>query len=195
MARVKSDEKRIAILEAAASEFAARGVWTTPTSAISRAAGVAEGTLFTYFASKEVLVNELYRALKLELAQWMFAEYPTDAEPEERFRHLWNAYVSWGVKNREKCKVMAQLRVSDQVTEESRVFGLAPFVELEKLANLCIKDRIIRKYPFPFIGAMFGSLAEATMDFVPEGRAKGSRGGTNYIEAGFQTFWQGIRQE
>ena len=56
MARPRSEDKRNAILDAAIAEFASRGAWSTPTSAISRAAGVAEGTLFTYFANKEVLV-------------------------------------------------------------------------------------------------------------------------------------------
>jgi AcrR family transcriptional regulator len=52
MARPKSDDKRNAILTAAIATFAARGVWSTPTSAISKAAGIAEGTLFTYFGTK-----------------------------------------------------------------------------------------------------------------------------------------------
>lgn len=41
----------------------------TPTSAISKAAGVAEGTLFTYFKTKDDLVNALYRAIKFEIAE------------------------------------------------------------------------------------------------------------------------------
>jgi uncharacterized alpha-E superfamily protein len=40
--------------------FAERGIGHTPTSAISAAAGIAEGTLFTYFKTKDELINELY---------------------------------------------------------------------------------------------------------------------------------------
>jgi AcrR family transcriptional regulator len=191
MARPKSDDKRNAILEAAIAEFALRGVWTTPTSAISRAAGVAEGTLFVYFASKEILVNELYRSLKLELADAMLSTYPSEAQVREKFEHIWNHYVGWGVANPLKLKVMAQLRVSDQVTEESRAFGLAPFAELERLAKDCIKRKIIRKRPLPFIGAMFGSLAEATMGFV----ASAGRSRTDYCAAGFEILWKGLAED
>lgn len=188
MARPRSEDKRNAILDAAISEFAARGAWSTPTSAISKTAGVAEGTLFTYFASKEILVNELYRALKLELADVMLSTYPKDADAKTRIRHVWDRYVGWGVANPQKFKVMAQLRVSDQVTDESRAFGLAPFAEIEHLASDCIRRKIIRYYPVPFIGAMLGGLAETTMVFVAE--AKDSR--VDYCAAGFETFWQGI---
>ncbi len=189
MPRPRSQDKRNAILQAAIAEFAARGVWTTPTSAISKAASVAEGTLFTYFATKDVLVNELYRALKLELAEVMLSTYPANGDARARFKHIWTRYVHWGVANPDQFKVMAQLRVSDQVSEESRAFGRAPFIELERLASDCIKRKIIRNYPVEFIGAMLGGLAETTMGFVAQA---GKKSRTDYCAAGFETFWQGI---
>src|SRR5690242_1863704 len=130
MARPKSEDKRNAILEAAIAVFAERGVWSTPTSAISKAAGVAEGTLFTYFSTKEVLVNELYRTLKLELAGALLATFPREADVRSTFYHVWERYVRWGAANPEKYKVMAQLGVSDHVTTESKAVGYAPFAEL-----------------------------------------------------------------
>ena len=66
MARPKSDDKRNAILSAATQIFAERGL-AAPTSAISNLAGVAEGSLFTYFKNKDELLNELYREIKLDL--------------------------------------------------------------------------------------------------------------------------------
>src|SRR4051812_37228981 len=109
MARTKSEDKRNAILEAAIVLFAERGVWSTPTSAISKAAGVAEGTLFTYFSTKEILVNALYRALKLELADVLLSTFPKTADVRTRLQHIWDYYVHWGVTNPNKFKVMAQL--------------------------------------------------------------------------------------
>jgi AcrR family transcriptional regulator len=50
MARVRSSEKRSAILEAAVHEIARSGLGAS-TAEIARSAGVAAGTLFTYFAS------------------------------------------------------------------------------------------------------------------------------------------------
>src|SRR6202521_2366369 len=188
MARPKSAEKRNAILDAAVATFAARGVWTTPTVAISKAAGVAEGTLFTYFATKEVLINELYLVLKRDLAEAILSAFPQTADARTKVRHIWNHYVRWGMTYPEKFKVMAQLSVSDQVTEESRAAGAALLAELEKLFKDCIKRKVIRNYPVRFIGAMLGGLAETTMGFIPQ--AGKSR--TDYCAAGFDTFWHGI---
>lgn len=52
------------------------------TSSIARRAGVADGTLFTYFSSKEVLFQELYLHLKQSLVTAMMSDFrprPTTA--------------------------------------------------------------------------------------------------------------------
>ena len=66
MARPKSEDKRTAILEAATEVVAMLGV-SAPTAKIAKGAGVAEGTLFTYFANKDELLNRLYLELKMDL--------------------------------------------------------------------------------------------------------------------------------
>jgi len=52
VARPKSEDKKQALLEAAAEAFAQSGI-TASTALIARNAGVAEGTLFRYFATKD----------------------------------------------------------------------------------------------------------------------------------------------
>ena len=198
MPRIKSGDKHSALLDAAVTVFAERGVWTTPTSAISRAAGVAEGTLFTYFPTKAALVNELYRVLKGELAVFMLADYPHHAPPRERLRHIWDRYVAWGVDHPAKLKVMGQLKVSDQVSDDSRAAGMAPFAALEQMARDCIASGLIRDQPVEFIGALLGAMAEMTMVFVAGAAAAAAQpdappgSAIDYCAAGFDTFWQGI---
>src|SRR3984893_19364549 len=109
MARTKSEDKRNAILSAATQVFAERGLGA-PTSAISQAAGVAEGTLFTYFPTKDELVNALYREIKLELADAMMSGFPRKKNIRTRLQHIWDGYVNWGLANPEKRKVLALLR-------------------------------------------------------------------------------------
>ena len=76
MARPKSEDKRNGILDAATHVFAERGLTAAPTSEISEQAGVAEGTLFTYFNTKDGLINALCREIKLELADAMMSDFP-----------------------------------------------------------------------------------------------------------------------
>ncbi len=187
MARSKSEDKREAILAAAIRVFAERGVWLAPTSAISRAAGVAEGTLFTYFATKDALVNELYRMLKHDLADALLGDFPETAPLRGKLQHLWNRYVDWGMANPDKIKVLAQLQVSDQITAESQTIGLASFAAIERLANEGIKSGLVANHPLPFVAALFTSMVETTMAAMAAGD-----GEQDYRATGFEIFWRGI---
>src|SRR6204780_1148606 len=125
MARPKSEEKRNAILEAAARLFAERGLTASPTSEISKQAGVAEGTLFTYFKTKDELINALYRELKLELADAMMSSFPRKQSVRHRLEHVWNGYVHWGVANPNHRKVLKQIQIWGGLTEEAKQGGSA----------------------------------------------------------------------
>ena len=80
MPRPKSDEKRNAILEAATRVIVSQGL-SAPTAGIAKEAGIANGSLFTYFATKAGLFNHLYLALKAEMASAALKGPPEDAEP------------------------------------------------------------------------------------------------------------------
>src|SRR3954467_5507051 len=59
-------DKREAILSAATRLIARLGLHNTPMSALAREAGVATGTLYLYFPSKEATINALYLELQRE---------------------------------------------------------------------------------------------------------------------------------
>lgn len=67
MPRPRSDEKRSAALGAATRIIVTQGL-SEPTAEIAKEAGVANGSLFTYFAPKPDLFNQLYVELKAEMA-------------------------------------------------------------------------------------------------------------------------------
>lgn len=188
MARPRSEEKRTGILEAATEVFATHGFWATPTSAISRAAGVAEGTLFTYFATKDVLLNELYVAIKAEVAQALMLDYPEDAEFQGQARHIWSTYVNWGLEHPQKLKVMTHLRVSDVLTAATRAAGNEPFRRFEDAARAALKDGLLADMPFDYLTALMGTMAETTIAVIAQ-KPKQSK---QLREQGFQVFWKGV---
>jgi AcrR family transcriptional regulator len=62
------EDKKAALLKAALKLFTERGFHGTSTAQISKEAGVATGTLFNYFPTKEDLINGLYFEVKGELS-------------------------------------------------------------------------------------------------------------------------------
>ena len=66
--RPRSDEKRSAILQAATRVIVMQGL-SAPTAGIAKEAGVANGSLFTYFETKTDLFNHPYLELKAEMVR------------------------------------------------------------------------------------------------------------------------------
>jgi AcrR family transcriptional regulator len=189
VARPKSEDKRNAILDAATRLFAERGLAGAPTSEISKRADVAEGTLFTYFKTKDDLINSLYREIKLELADAMMSDFPRKKNVRTRLQHVWDRYVKWGIANPAQRKVLAQLVVSDILTKDSREAGDAPFVEIQTMIRDAIAERVFRDdLPVELVSKSLGALAEATMDLMGSHPTKANK----YRDSGFQMFWAAI---
>ena len=60
-----------------------------PTALIAREAGVANGSLFTYFETKAELFNQLYLELKTQMASAALEGLPADAELRAQFACVW----------------------------------------------------------------------------------------------------------
>jgi AcrR family transcriptional regulator len=189
VARPKSEDKRNAILDAATRLFAGRGLTAAPTSEISKQAGVAEGTLFTYFKTKDDLINALYREIKLELADAIMSDFPRKKNLRTRLRHVWDRYVNWGIANPKQRKVLAQLQVSEVLTKESKDVTGAPFVEFQIMIRDAIEQHVFRNdLPAELISKSLASLVEATIDLTMSNPSKANK----YRDSGFQMYWASI---
>lgn len=82
-------DKREAILAAALALFAERTFDGTAVPLIAERAGVAAGTIYRYFGSKEALVNALYRRWKGALHSAFEESMTAGSTDEERFRLMW----------------------------------------------------------------------------------------------------------
>ncbi len=92
-------ERRKQILEEAARLFSARRFDEVLMDDIAQGAGVAKGTLYTYFADKE----ELYFAVVFEgisrLNQQVLAKASIQIDPEKKLRKIVHAIVSFVAQN------------------------------------------------------------------------------------------------
>jgi len=93
--RTAPADKAEAILEAALDLFVTRGFHGTAVPQIAERAGVGAGTIYRYFASKEAVVNELYRRHKSDLARRTLDRFPIDAPARDQFRELWYRMVAF----------------------------------------------------------------------------------------------------
>ncbi|MDT0186189.1 TetR/AcrR family transcriptional regulator [Microbacterium sp. ARD31] len=139
MARTVDPERhlarRLAIIDAALTRFAADGYERTTTAAICREAGIGSGTFFHYFPTKQSLLLAILELGTSETADW-FAAQDLAASP----RSVVDAYVRHAVAEladprvagfvRAVGAVMAEPEVAAALAHDARTLqeGLEPWV-------------------------------------------------------------------
>ena len=185
MPKPKSDEKRSALLEAATRIIVVQGL-SAPTAGIAKEAGVANGSLFTYFETKTDLFNQLYLELKTEMGSAALKDLPADAEPREQMLHLWQHWMNWAVRYPEKRRALAQLGVSDEITSETHAAAHKTMAGVAELLEHIRVNGPLRKVPMGFVVAIMNSMAEATIDFM----AQDSTHARKHCKDGFEALWR-----
>jgi AcrR family transcriptional regulator len=190
MARPKSPEKHDAILTAAAEEIAVSGLGVA-TAKIARRAGIAEGTLFTYFPTKDDLLNALYIHLKVETYLYIHRNFPVKGSLEERARHVWSSYIAWLMEFPVKRQAMAQLSVSGIITPATRTRAAAGREEIERLLTELDKRALHHGLPTNASAVLMLSMQEATLELIARTSSKAKK--NQLIEAAFAAFWRAVR--
>ena len=188
MARPLSDEKYDAILAAATRIIAAEGV-SAPTAKIARDAGIAGGTLFTYFATKDTLLNALYRSLKADIADAIMDGYPDRSAALMRTRHVWDRYIDWGIREGTKRQTMAQLAVSHRVSRDAMEDALEPLLALDTMLADCADGST--GLTNGHVAAIMTALANVTIDFAERDPANAA----SHIDLGFAAFWRAVGEQ
>ncbi len=188
MARAKSPEKRQAILRSAVCEIARVGL-SASTARIAAGAGLAEGTMFTYFASKDDLLNELYIELKTEAYRRINASFPRNAGLRERARHVWTSYLRWAMEKPEERKVSMLLNLSTVVSVATR-----ERISIEQEAVAQAMGELDGRGAFKELPAGFASSAmRAMQEAVMEMAVKRPRQKEMLVEQAFDAFWRMAR--
>jgi AcrR family transcriptional regulator len=166
--------------------FADRGIGHAPTSAISSAAGVAEGTLFTYFKTKDDLLNELYREMRKEIDQEM-ADFPFSADVRTRLRFVWDRFLDLAEKHPKRLKVQQQLRSSGRLLKDAEAPNMV-IKELLRTSKEGAEAGGLKGASPEYLVLMFRAQAEATAEFIAAHREMKA----DSRELGFKLVWRAL---
>jgi AcrR family transcriptional regulator len=153
---------------------------------IAQEAGVANGSLFTYFETKADLFNQLYLELKAGMASAALNGLPAEAALREQVFHIWFHWMNWAVANPEKRRALAQLGVSDEITPPTRAAGHKTMAGIAEFLERARANGPLRSAPKGFVAAIMNSLAEATMDYMVQEPTKADR----HCKVGFDALWR-----
>lgn len=182
MSRPKSEEKRALLLDAAAEIVAERGDGA-PTALIAKAAGVAEGSLFTYFRTKEELLTELFS----QLVNDAFGAVPVEVNQlrtgsREKLLCVWNSLLRWGISNPNRWKALRTLGLSTLINEARRRAIRA------RGRHMLLESFSIPESPPGLQTRIFFAFVDLTLELVREEPKQADL----YSAAGFEALWRAV---
>lgn len=137
-------DKREKLLAAALTLFVEFGFHDTPTSKIAKEAGIASGTLFYFFPTKDELVKALYIAIKSRLNEHISETIKDEQLLEGILKGYYSATLHWALKHKMEFRFIEQFNSSPylkQIAEEEIQKHIKPIMGLLKKG---IKNKIIK---------------------------------------------------
>jgi AcrR family transcriptional regulator len=193
MVRKLDPEKKAKLLHSALTLFVEHGVQQTSTAAISKAAGMAAGTLFLYFPSKQDLIHELILNIGREQSEYINSLLDPALDARETFLTIWNGSIQWFLDHPDSFRYVLHVRnaniISEAVARESEKFFSYYFLAIQK----GLAEGRIKPYPLELIGAILYHDTVAILDTLGAQPDPGKR--RESIRLGFEIFWNGIRSD
>ncbi len=164
------ENKRARILKAAVEVFARKGFYNARVSDIARKAGVADGTIYLYFKSKDEILISIFEEEMERFLRLAHAEIEAGIDPADKLRRFIHAHLRFVRKHPKLAQVFQlELRQSNKFIKEYTGSRLREYLDL--IGNLIAEGQqagVIRPELHPGLvkRALFGALDEVATQWV-----------------------------
>ncbi|MBX7054189.1 MAG: TetR family transcriptional regulator [Pyrinomonadaceae bacterium] len=130
-ARSVVTDKREAILRAAIKVFAVKGYFNSKVADIASEAGIADGTVYLYFKSKEEVLHSIFDRAMSEFIEEGKREISLIAAPEDRIRKIAQLHLEKLGSDRDMAVVFqVELRGSTKFMQEFSAAGFSEYLDI-----------------------------------------------------------------
>jgi AcrR family transcriptional regulator len=170
MEPIKTPDKRRDILQSALELLVEKGFHGAPMAEIAEKAGVAAGTIYRYFESKDVLIVELHRELKDKIIAVLQEGYPSDSPLRQRFLYLFKKLICYYITNPLHFRYMEQYFSSPYgiSMHRDRLLGKSGNQDIfTDLFNQGIEQQVFKELPKALLFSLaFGPLISLIRDHI-----------------------------
>ena len=164
-------EKRDEIIRAAMGLIAEHGFHGAPMALVAERAGVAAGTIYCYFESKDDLIRETHACLEGQLMAALIKDYPAGESVHRRFLHIGRKLVEYFLASPMEFRFIEQFYNSPYGVAHRREKSLGNWEKniVIKLFAEALDRQLIKDLPLPILFAlMFGPLIDVCRDHILE---------------------------
>ncbi|MDD3305493.1 MAG: TetR/AcrR family transcriptional regulator [Acetobacterium sp.] len=185
-------DKREKILKTALKLFNRYGFDNTPTARITKEAGVATGTLFNYFRSKEELINVLYLTCKESLTRWVSFGLDQETTFRSKIKRIYRNYIGWSLDHTEEFLFFQQFCNASCIGETTRKEGLSKFNNIMELISDGIDQEIIKNVNLDYMSTLLMAILNANTYYFIDNPSLADD--EVFLETSFNFLWDSIKK-
>jgi AcrR family transcriptional regulator len=163
-------DKRSEIVRAGLELIVEHGFQGATMAMIAARAGVAAGTSYLYFESKDVLIKELYREIEERIRAFLQEGYSTEMPFREQFLHLGTKLLQYCIDNHLDFRYLEQFHNSPYGVACRRDEILGKPENTDIFINFFVQGRdqqVVRNLPLVVLFALaFGPLLLVARDHI-----------------------------
>lgn len=184
-------DKKEQIYQAALTLFVQVGFDKTPTSRISQAAGVATGTLFHHFPTKEALINSLYLRCKDGILLNMAEGIASNGSLKARLRLIFDNLVQWATNAPAEYAFFQQYSHSAVILTQTRAEGMQKFEPFLNMIRKGIKQEKLKPLPEDYLFTILSELFMQNAAYFIENPSRVED--KAFMNHAFQLLWDAVR--
>jgi len=184
-------EKTRKILDSALKLFVEYGFHGTPTSKIAEEAGVANGTLFNKFATKDELIVALYVDIKSRMIDYITVNTVHENTIKDTLKGQYLASLYWALDNKYEFLFVEQFKTSpflSLIAPEEIEKSVKPFLDMIQLG---INEKIIKPLPVDYLFMLISSQTYGLNQYLLKNEFSKSKQ-HQVISDTFELLWEMI---
>lgn len=160
------------ILKSALKLFAKNGIDKTSTKKITKDAGIAEGTLFVHFSTKQELIDSLY----LDIKRKMLIESGVGIDPkksvEKNIRETARLFIDYLSKHSNEMIFMELIEKDPQISDTARSEAQRTYEETTKTLKQWIKQGALKKVEYELLHDTLWNMMLAMAKYCKDNKKK-----------------------
>ena len=168
--RAAISDKREAIIRAAIKVFARKGYFNSKVADIAAEAGIADGTVYLYFKSKDEILHSIFDRAMAEFIEDGRKELEGIEKPAERLRKIAELHLEKLGTDRDLAVVFqVELRGSTKFMQEFSAAGFAEYLDIiRQTIENGQKSGDFRSDVKPIVGAkiLYGAIDEMVTNWI-----------------------------
>jgi len=182
--------KRDQVLQTTLELITELGFHATPMALIIEKSGVAAGTIYYYFKSKEELIDILYSDIKKEMGDVLKNGFENEPNYKSKFAILWKNLFNFYIQNPKKFEFLQQYSNSPLIRKEIKELNQIHYQEVFDYLRKGISLGIIREMPINLLlNLIFGNISTLVRMLLLEEIIISD----DLIDNTIQSSWDGIK--